>query len=96
MFYLSKCLDFLVNKTNVINLTSEYSELIGASLLAILKISPRRTAFVLQKLSGQQLTKNLREFIWSDILMRHERKKIETSAEVTDKLNLDSEIYFKF
>ncbi len=70
-------------------MSSEYSDIIGASLLAILEKSPRRTAFVLQKLSGQQLTANLRKFIWSDILIRHERKKIDSNAEVIF-------IFFKF
>ena len=64
------------------NLTNEYSEIIADSLLSILQKDPRRIAFVLQKLIGQQLTINLRKFIWSDILLRHERKKIEISIGV--------------
>ena len=39
-----------------LNLTSEYTEFIAESLLPILKKDPRRIAFVLQKLNGQQLT----------------------------------------
>lgn len=64
------------------NLSSDFSELIGESLLAVLKKDPRRIAFVLQKLIGQQLTNSLRKYIWSDILLRHERKKIDTSVPV--------------
>ena len=62
------------------NLTSEYSEVIGESLLVILQKDPRKIAFVLQKLIGQQLTKNLRKYIWADILLRHERKKLHTTT----------------
>lgn len=69
------------NKTKL-NLSSEYSEMIAAALLSILESSPRRTAFVLQKLNGQQLTNNLRKFIWSDILVRHEKKKLDAGGQV--------------
>ena len=83
---------FKENKPDKLNLslTNEYSELIAASLLSILQKSPRRTAFVLQKLNGQQLTKNLRKFIWSDILVRHERKKLDSSAEVIEQCSYSS------
>ena len=64
---------------------------------------PRRIAFVINKLNGQQLTNNLvsqfalshldlelaikvflsqRQFIWSDILLRHERKKLDGNIQV--------------
>lgn len=69
------------NKTKL-NLSSEYSEMIAAALLSILESSPRRTAFVLQKLNGQQLTNNLRKFVWSDILVRHEKKKLDAGGQV--------------
>lgn len=62
------------------DLSSEYSEIISYSLMNILKKDPRRIAFVLQKLIGQQLSYSLRIFIWSDILMRHERKKIDAGS----------------
>ncbi|CAF0718895.1 unnamed protein product [Brachionus calyciflorus] len=68
-----------VDKTKK-GLSSEYSEIISESLLTILKKDSRRIAFVLQKLIGQQLSNNLRVFIWSDILMRHERKKIDPKS----------------
>lgn len=68
-----------IDKTNP-TLSSEYSEIISESLIQTLKKDPRRIAFVLQKLIGQQLSNSLRVFIWSDILMRHERKKIEAGS----------------
>ncbi len=64
------------------NLSSEFSEFIGESLLSILQKDPRRIAYVLQKLMGQQLTNTLRKYIWSDILLRHERKKIDSNVPV--------------
>jgi hypothetical protein len=75
------------------NLSSEYTEVIAQSLLCILQKDPRRIAFVLQKLIGQQLPDNLRKFIWSDILMRHERKKIESSIRVNIKFDSNRLIY---
>ncbi len=56
-------------------LSSEYSELISDSLLYILRKDPRRTSFLIHKLNGQPLTTSLRFFIWSDILLRNEKKK---------------------
>ena len=47
-----------VKKTTT-NLTSEYSKAISESLLCILKKDPRRIAFVINKLNGQQLTNNM-------------------------------------
>jgi len=69
-------------KSLKLNLTSEYTEFVAESLISILQKDPRRIAFVLQKLNGQQLPTNLRKLIWSDILVRHERKKIDTSLTV--------------
>ena len=68
-----------INSSSKSDLTSGFSELIGESLLALLQKEPRRIAFVLRKLIGQQLTFNLRRYIWSDILMRHERRKFDGS-----------------
>lgn len=68
------------NEKTMPNLSSEFSEILSESLMNILKKDPRRIAFVLQKLIGQQLSYSLRLFIWSDILMRHERKKIEAGS----------------
>lgn len=65
-----------------LNLTSEYTEFIAESLIPVLKKDPRRIAFLLQKLNGQQLTNNLRKLIWSDILVRHERKKLDSTLTV--------------
>ena len=70
------------NKSLKLNLTSEYTEFVAESLMSILKKDPRRIAFVLQKLNGQQLPSNLRQLIWSDILVRHERKKLDTTITV--------------
>lgn len=84
-----------IEKTNP-NLSSEYSEIISESLIKILNKDPRRIAFVLQKLIGQQLSNSLRVFIWSDILMRHERKKIEAGSMPVNFSNKLTIFYFIF
>lgn len=63
------------NKKNMGELTSPLSEVIGEALLDILRKDPRRIDFLRNKLIGQQLTNNLRQFFWTDILLRNERKK---------------------
>ena len=70
-----------------LNLTSDYSEFVADSLLSIIQKDPRRISFLLQKLTGKQLTNNLRQFIWSDILLRHERKKLNSLIQVDLKIN---------
>ena len=54
--------------------------MIGDSLLYILRKDPRRIGFVIRKLIGQQLPNNVRQFIWSDILLRNERKRTEATV----------------
>jgi hypothetical protein len=63
------------NRKNMGELSSPLSEVIGEALLDILRKDPRRIDFLRNKLVGQQLTNNLRQFFWNDILLRNERKK---------------------
>ena len=51
------------------------SDTLGDAMMHILRKDPRRIQFVIQKLIGQQLPNNLRQFIWADVLLRNERKK---------------------
>lgn len=55
-------------------MTSQYSDIVSSSVVAILKRDPRRVIFIAEKLFGQQLPLSLRQFIWSECLLRPEKK----------------------
>ena len=59
-------------------MSSEYSEIISNSIIALLKKDLRRTAFIKEKLFGQQLSHALRQWIWTECLLRFERKSLDT------------------
>lgn len=52
------------------------SNSLGRSLAAILKRDPRRFGEVAAKLNGRQLPASLRTYIWMDLLLKHEREKL--------------------
>lgn len=55
-------------------MTSKYSDVISHSILAVLKCDLRRIVFIRERLFGQQLPNKLRQFIWTECLIRFERK----------------------
>ncbi|CAF2926066.1 unnamed protein product [Rotaria sp. Silwood2] len=55
-------------------MTSQYSDILSSSVVAILKRDPRRIIFIREKLFGQQLPVSLRQFIWTECLLRFEKK----------------------
>jgi len=52
------------------------SNLLGKSVVAILRRDPRRFNHVVSQLHGRQLSGTLRSYIWMDVLQRHERAKM--------------------
>jgi hypothetical protein len=58
-------------------MTSQYSDIVSTSVVAILKRDPRRVIFITEKLFGQQLPFSLRQFIWTECLLRFEKKPFE-------------------
>ena len=59
-------------------MSSEYSEIISNSIIALLKRDIRRTTFIKEKLFGQQLSQALRQWIWTECLLRFEKKALDT------------------
>lgn len=55
-------------------MTSEYSDIVSSSVVALLKRDPRRVIFITEKLFGQQIPLSLRQFIWTECLLRVEKK----------------------
>ena len=55
-------------------MTSEYSDIVSNSVVALLKRDPRRVIFITEKLFGQQIPLSLRQFIWTECLLRVEKK----------------------
>ncbi|CAF2093633.1 unnamed protein product [Rotaria magnacalcarata] len=58
-------------------LSSQYSDIVSSSVVAILKRDPRRIIFIREKLFGQQLPISLRQFIWTECLLRFEKKPFD-------------------
>jgi hypothetical protein len=58
-------------------MTSQYSDIVSSSVVAILKRDPRRVIFITEKLFGQQLSLSLRQFIWTECLLRFEKKPFD-------------------
>jgi hypothetical protein len=58
-------------------MTSQYSDIVSSSVVAILKRDPRRVIFITEKLFGQQLPLTLRQFIWTECLLRLEKKPFD-------------------
>ena len=58
-------------------MTSQYSDLISNSIVALLKHDYRRINLIKEKLFGQQLPLSLRQFIWTECLLRFEKKPFE-------------------
>lgn len=59
-------------------LTSQYSDIVSNSVVAILKRDPRRVIFITEKLFGQQLPLTLRQFLWTECLLRFEKKPFDS------------------
>ena len=58
-------------------MTSQYSDIVSNSVVALLKRDPRRVIFITEKLFGQQLPLSLRQFIWTECLLRFEKKPFD-------------------
>lgn len=56
---------------------SQYSNVISSSIITLLKCDLRRVIFIKEKLFGQQLPMVLRQFIWTECLVRCERKSFD-------------------
>ena len=59
-------------------MTSQYSNLISESIIALLKQDLRRITFLKEKLFGQQLPIALRQISWTECLFRFEKKPHES------------------
>ncbi|CAF1615883.1 unnamed protein product, partial [Adineta ricciae] len=59
-------------------MTSQYSNLISESIIALLKQDLRRITFLKEKLFGQQLPVALRQISWTECLFRFEKKPHES------------------
>jgi len=58
-------------------MTSEYSDIISNSIIALLKRDIRRVIFIKEKLFGQQLPILLRQFVWTECLLRFEMGSLD-------------------
>ncbi|CAF0990782.1 unnamed protein product [Rotaria sordida] len=58
-------------------MSSQYSDIISKSIIALLKCDLRRVIFIKEKLFGQQLPIILRQFIWTECLLRFEKKPFD-------------------
>jgi hypothetical protein len=73
-------------------MTSQYSDIVSSSVVAILKRDPRRVIFITEKLFGQQLPLSLRQFIWTECLLRFEKKPFDYDL-VENEENLDEHLF---
>ncbi len=60
-----------------LTLTSQYSDIISNSIIALLKRDIRRVIFIKEKLFGQQLPILLRQFVWTECLLRFEKGSLD-------------------
>jgi hypothetical protein len=58
-------------------MSSQYSDIVSNSVVALLKRDVRRVIFIKEKLFGQQLPIILRQFIWTECLLRFEKKPFD-------------------
>jgi hypothetical protein len=58
-------------------MTSQYSDIVSNSVVELLKHDLRRVTFIKEKLFGQQLPLKLRQLIWTECLLRFEKKPID-------------------
>jgi hypothetical protein len=58
-------------------ITSQYSDIISNSVVALLKCDLRRVILIKEKLFGQQLPLILRQFVWTECLFRFEKKPLD-------------------
>jgi hypothetical protein len=58
-------------------MSSQYSDIISNSIVALVKQDFRRIALIKERLFGQQLPLTLRQFIWTECLLRFEKKPFE-------------------
>lgn len=56
------------------SINSNYTEILSNSLVVLLKRDIRWIGFIKEKLFGQQLSSTLRQWIWTECLLRFERK----------------------
>jgi hypothetical protein len=75
-------------------MTSEYSDIVSSSVVALLKRDPRRVIFITEKLFGQQIPLTLRQFIWTECLLRVEKKPYDYDLVIL--LNEKKILYFFF
>lgn len=76
------------------SLTSQYSDIVSNSVVAILKRDPRRVIFITEKLFGQQLPITLRQFIWTECLLRFEKKPFDYDL-VIKSMNYIEKVFFR-
>ncbi|XP_072026594.1 uncharacterized protein [Amphiura filiformis] len=60
------------------NCWSGASNLLGHSLCAILQRDPNRLSYICKRLGGKQLPASLREFLWAEMLLRHNDSTVYT------------------
>jgi hypothetical protein len=79
-------------------MTSQYSDIVSSSVVAILKRDPRRVIFITEKLFGQQLPLSLRQFIWTECLLRFEKKPFDYDLVIfyqKERRNYWSTVFFR-
>jgi hypothetical protein len=76
-------------------MASQYSDIVSSSVVAILKRDPRRVMFITEKLFGQQLPFSLRQFIWTECLLRFEKKPFDYDLVILFQYKICSS-YFVF
>ncbi|XP_019641118.1 PREDICTED: uncharacterized protein LOC109482733 isoform X6 [Branchiostoma belcheri] len=62
------------------------SDSLGRHVVAILKRDPRRLQEVCSRLLGKQLPGTLRMYVWTDVLMKEERRKIKDHSVNVEKM----------
>ncbi|CAF1647042.1 unnamed protein product, partial [Didymodactylos carnosus] len=58
-------------------LTSQYSDIVSESVVSLLRRDPRRIVFITEKLFGQQLPIVLRQFLWTECLLKFEKRPFD-------------------
>jgi len=84
-FQFQKIIDIIELPSTPYPMTSQYSDIVSSSVVAILKRDPRRVIFITEKLFGQQLPLSLRQFIWTECLLRFEKKPFDSDLVILFK-----------
>ena len=53
------------------------SDAIGAGIVSLLQRDPRRLDQVAGRLHGRQLPGSLRAYVWADVLLKNERRRMK-------------------